>query len=135
MASTARKAALAATVVEAATVVWLCSDAVSYVIGHAIVVDGGQSLDATLDTTYVLPGLLRDLVQSNHEQRRLQQETIDSQRKVIQELSTPVIPISDSILIMPLIGTIDSVRAQQIKVAMLEAISRHRARCMIIGIT
>jgi anti-anti-sigma factor len=92
-------------------------------------------VDATIDTTYVLPGLLRDFVQSSREQRRLQQATIASQRKIIQELSTPIIPISDSVLIMPLIGTIDSARAQQIMVAMLEAISRHGARYMIIDIT
>ena len=92
-------------------------------------------VEATLDTTYVLPGLLRDLVQSSREQRRLQQATITSQRKIIQELSTPIIPISDSVLIMPLIGTIDSARAQQIMAAMLEAINRHRARYMIIDIT
>lgn len=28
----------------AATVVWLCSDAAAYVIGHALVIDGGQTL-------------------------------------------------------------------------------------------
>jgi NAD(P)-dependent dehydrogenase (short-subunit alcohol dehydrogenase family) len=27
----------------AATVVWLCSDAAAFVIGHAMVVDGGQT--------------------------------------------------------------------------------------------
>ena len=28
----------------AATVVWLCSDAAAFVIGHAMVVDGGQTV-------------------------------------------------------------------------------------------
>jgi NAD(P)-dependent dehydrogenase (short-subunit alcohol dehydrogenase family) len=28
----------------AATVVWLCSDAASFVVGHAMVVDGGQTV-------------------------------------------------------------------------------------------
>jgi anti-anti-sigma factor len=92
-------------------------------------------VDATLDTTYLLPGLLRDLVHSSREQRRLQQAMIAAQRRIIQELSTPIIPISDSILIMPLIGAIDSARAQQIMAAMLEAISRHGAQYMIIDIT
>jgi rsbT co-antagonist protein RsbR len=36
---------------------------------------------------------------------------------------------------MPLIGAIDSARAQQIMAAMLEAISRHGAQYMIIDIT
>jgi NAD(P)-dependent dehydrogenase (short-subunit alcohol dehydrogenase family) len=28
----------------AATVVWLCSDAASFVVGHAMIVDGGQTV-------------------------------------------------------------------------------------------
>ncbi|HEY3227689.1 MAG TPA: substrate-binding domain-containing protein [Roseiflexaceae bacterium] len=92
-------------------------------------------VDATLDTTYLLPGLLRDFVASSRVQRRLQQETIATQRSLIQELSTPIIPISDSILIMPLIGSIDSARAQQVMEAMLEAIAQHGAQHMIIDIT
>jgi anti-anti-sigma regulatory factor len=100
-----------------------------------MLITAANLVNATLDTTYLLPGLLRDFVQSSREQRRQQQETIAAQRNIIQELSTPIIPISDSILIMPLIGTIDSARAQQIMVALLEAIGQHRARYMIIDIT
>jgi len=92
-------------------------------------------VDATLDTTYLLPGLLRDFVASSRAQRRLQQETIATQRGLIQELSTPIIPISDAILIMPLIGSIDSARAQQVMEAMLEAIGQYGAQYMIIDIT
>ena len=28
----------------ASTVVWLCSDAASFVVGHAMVIDGGQTV-------------------------------------------------------------------------------------------
>jgi NAD(P)-dependent dehydrogenase (short-subunit alcohol dehydrogenase family) len=35
----------------AAAVVWLCSDAASFVLGHALVIDGGQ-------TTWSLPSCL-----------------------------------------------------------------------------
>jgi anti-anti-sigma regulatory factor len=92
-------------------------------------------LEATLDTTYILPGLLRDLVESSRAQRRLQQETITAQRNLIQELSTPIIPISESILIMPLIGVIDNARAQQIMESLLVAISQRGAEYMLIDIT
>lgn len=92
-------------------------------------------VEATLDTTYLLPGLLRDLISSSKAQRMLQQRTIDMQRTIIRELSTPILPISDSILIMPLVGAIDSSRAQQIMDAILQGISRYKAQYMIIDIT
>jgi anti-anti-sigma factor len=92
-------------------------------------------VDATLDTTYVLPGLLHDLIASSRGQHELQAITIATQRSLIQELSTPIIPISEAILIMPLIGTIDSGRAQQIMESMLGAIAQHGARYLIVDIS
>jgi anti-anti-sigma factor len=92
-------------------------------------------VEATLDTVYLLPGLLRELVQANHTQRQTQQETIAAQRLLIRELSTPIIPISDDILIMPLIGAIDSRRAMQVMESILQAIVEHGAQFMIIDIT
>ncbi|MEO7912178.1 MAG: STAS domain-containing protein, partial [Roseiflexaceae bacterium] len=92
-------------------------------------------VDATLDTTFVLPRLLHELIASSHAQRQLQAATITAQRSLIQELSTPVIPISDAILIMPLIGAIDSGRAQHIMEAMLGAIAQHSARYLIVDIS
>jgi len=92
-------------------------------------------VDAMLETTSVMPGLLQDLMASSRAQRQLQAATISAQHRLIQELSTPVIPISDAILIMPLIGAIDSGRAQQIMEAMLEAIVQHSARYLIVDIS
>jgi ABC-type sugar transport system substrate-binding protein/anti-anti-sigma regulatory factor len=92
-------------------------------------------VDATLDTTSVLPGLLHDLMASSRVQRELQAATISAQHSLIQELSTPVIPISDAILIMPLVGAIDSSRAQQIMETMLGAIAQHAARYLIVDIS
>lgn len=92
-------------------------------------------VEATLDTVYLLPGLLRDLVQASQIQWQMQQETIAAQRLLIRELSTPIIPISDDILIMPLIGALDSVRATQVIESLLQTIVEHGARFMIIDIT
>jgi anti-anti-sigma factor len=92
-------------------------------------------VDATLDATLLLPGLLHDLIASSRAQRQLQAATIATQRSLIQELSTPIIPISEAILIMPLIGAIDSRRAQQIMEAMLEAIAQHGASYLIVDIS
>jgi ABC-type sugar transport system substrate-binding protein len=90
---------------------------------------------ATLDTTLMLPGLLHDLIESGRSQRRLQEATIAAQRVLIQELSTPILPIGDSILIMPLIGTFDSARAQQFMETMLAATAERNASHLIIDIT
>jgi DNA-binding response OmpR family regulator len=43
----------------------------------------------------------------------LQQEIIDVQRRRLAELSTPLIPITDRIMVMPLIGTMDAERARR----------------------
>lgn len=92
-------------------------------------------VEATLDTTYLLPGLLHELITMNRARHRLQEDMIAAQRSLIQELSTPVIPISDAILIVPLIGAIDSARAQRIMAALLHAIAQHDAQYLIIDIT
>jgi hypothetical protein len=60
----------------------------------------------------IVPKLIMALAESNLAQRRLQEVTIASQRDIIRELSTPIIPINNQVLVMPMIGTIDSLRAQ-----------------------
>ncbi len=75
----------------------------------------------------------RKLVEMEREQ--LQQEVIDAQREALKELSTPVIPVMDRILVMPLVGSIDSMRARDIMRALLEGISAHRAKFIILDVT
>jgi anti-anti-sigma regulatory factor len=65
----------------------------------------------------------------------LQDEIILAQQAALQELSTPLMAISDSAMVMPLVGAIDSNRAQQIIETLLEGVSSHRARVAIIDIT
>jgi rsbT co-antagonist protein RsbR len=69
------------------------------------------------------------------EQAALQQEVIEAQRQTLQEISTPVIPVMDRILVMPLIGNIDTMRARDIMRALLEGISEHRAKFVILDVT
>jgi rsbT co-antagonist protein RsbR len=51
------------------------------------------------------------------------------------ELSTPLIPISDEILVMPLIGTIDDKRAQRVMERLLHGVASYRARAVILDVT
>jgi rsbT co-antagonist protein RsbR len=48
------------------------------------------------------------------ERERLQQEVIEAQKQAMQELSTPVIPVMERIIVVPLIGSIDTMRARDI---------------------
>ncbi|WAS96439.1 PAS domain S-box protein [Nannocystis punicea] len=63
------------------------------------------------------------------------QQLLLAQARAIQELSTPLIPVTDEILVMPMIGTVDSMRAKQIMEAILRGIADTRARFVILDIT
>lgn len=53
----------------------------------------------------------------------------------IQELSTPVLPVHDKVLLLPLIGHLDSNRSQQLIEVLLSSVEQHRATAVIIDIT
>lgn len=63
------------------------------------------------------------------------EELIRSQASALNELSTPIIPITDHIVVMPLIGTMDEARAKQILDTLLEGVSARQARVAILDIT
>lgn len=61
-------------------------------------------------------------------------EALGRHQQAIRELSTPVIRVHDRVLLLPLVGAIDSHRAQQIMETVLLQIVEERARCMIMDI-
>jgi PAS domain-containing protein len=65
----------------------------------------------------------------------VQEETIRAQAAALAELSTPLIPINDQVVVMPLIGSLDSRRAQQVIETLLQGISANRAQVAILDIT
>jgi PAS domain S-box-containing protein len=65
----------------------------------------------------------------------LQQQIIEIQRATLSELSTPVIPLADGVIAMPLVGAIDSERARQVTQALLDGLSTSRAHTAILDIT
>lgn len=67
--------------------------------------------------------------------QREQQAVIAAQQEALLELSTPVIPILEHIIIMPLIGAIDTARARNIMRALLRAITEHKAQVVLVDIT
>ena len=76
-----------------------------------------------------------ELQQEITERERLQQEVIEAQRQALQELSTPIIPVMDRIIVMPLVGSIDTMRARDITRSLLAGIRAHRAKVVILDIT
>jgi rsbT co-antagonist protein RsbR len=72
---------------------------------------------------------------TNITRRRRAEETIIAQTAILHELSTPVIPLSDEVLVMPLIGSIDSRRAQQVLETLLESVAGSGAMTVILDIT
>ncbi|MBZ6378004.1 anti-anti-sigma factor [Pacificimonas flava] len=60
---------------------------------------------------------------------------IERQREEMMELSTPVVELWDKVLTLPLIGTLDSLRAQEVMESLLEAIVQYQAEVCIIDIT
>jgi anti-anti-sigma regulatory factor len=79
--------------------------------------------------------LLEEQEQMNLERERLQQDVIEAQQRAIKELSTPVIPITDQVIVMPLVGSIDTLRAKDVTRTLLAGISQHQAKVVILDIT
>lgn len=63
------------------------------------------------------------------------QEIVSSQRRAILELSTPVIQVWEGILVLPLIGTIDSPRTRQIMESLLTEVVETQAEYVILDLT
>ncbi len=69
------------------------------------------------------------------ERLHLKEEVIQAQADILAELSTPLIPITDAVMVMPMIGKIDARRAQQMLDALLSGVAANRARTVILDIT
>jgi rsbT co-antagonist protein RsbR len=62
-------------------------------------------------------------------------ELIKSQRKLVEYLSVPIIPVSPTVAVFPLIGAIDSYRMQTIEEKVLMDISRLKIHTLIIDLS
>jgi rsbT co-antagonist protein RsbR len=63
------------------------------------------------------------------------ERVIRQQQDAIRELSTPVLQVRERLLILPIIGVLDNLRAAQLTEQLLRGIRMHRARVVVIDIT
>lgn len=63
------------------------------------------------------------------------EQIIAQQQAAIRELSLPILQVRDQLLIIPLVGVIDSDRARQLIESLLSAIRDRRARGVVIDVT
>ncbi len=98
-----------------------------------------EQIDMDDDTcptvTFQIAPTTSTIEQELHTLRVQRQQALDAQHNALRELSTPLIPLTDGVVIMPLIGTIDSQRAQQVMETLLEGVARHQSRLVILDIT
>ncbi len=66
---------------------------------------------------------------------RIQREKISSSARALMEMSTPVTPIWDGILLLPLLGILDSARTQDVMDKTLHKISDTRAKVFVMDIS
>jgi anti-anti-sigma factor len=82
-------------------------------------------------------GIIRDererlaLIESLRQSNAEQQHTLEQLRQV----STPLIPVMEGILVMPIVGEIDGRRAGQIMETLLQGVTRAEADTIILDIT
>jgi PAS domain S-box-containing protein len=67
--------------------------------------------------------------------RREQELLVQRQRDEILELSTPVIQVWDKVLVLPIIGVLDSLRASRLTESLLERIADNLAEVVIIDVS
>jgi len=61
--------------------------------------------------------------------------TIEQQQIAIRELSTPIMEVWDDVLVLPIVGVLDTKRSMDIMNSLLSAIVSMQAKCIILDIT
>ncbi|WP_437971326.1 PAS domain-containing protein [Sorangium sp. So ce260] len=70
--------------------------------------------------------------------RQIESDLLASQSRLLETiaaLSTPVLPIDEGILVLPLVGHLDRARCRQLMTALLQGVERHDAEFVIIDLT
>jgi rsbT co-antagonist protein RsbR len=110
-------------------------------IEYSVFINGDEcffsgNLSAMSEDTVIL--VARDVTESKRavlRERALQEEIIRTQEAALAELSTPLVPITDDIVAMPLIGQLDERRMDRVMTALLDGVAAKGTRFAILDIT
>ena len=91
--------------------------------------DGFESFMALEKVAFFDVGIIVDVLVFERER------VIGRQQEAIRELSTPVLQVRDRLLILPIIGVIDTHRARLLTDNLLRAIRAKRARVVVVDVT
>lgn len=105
---------------------------VDYILSQSEQVDSAFISNVLKSVDAWVEPLIRQLV---NEYSGSWENIVSLQRVALQELSAPLIPVMDSITIMPLIGTIDTERAKLIMENLLDGVIKHNSEVVLIDIT
>jgi len=110
---------------------------VSYHRQHHFTAEEVRLIQALADQAAVAIGNTRLFRRTQAVMQELQ-ETTETQSQLlhlIQDLSTPVVPLTEGVLLMPLVGSIDSARGRQILERLLKVVEKEETQVVLLDIT
>lgn len=90
---------------------------------------GFERFNSLMKVAFFDIGVIMDVLIADREQ------TITLQQEAIRELSTPTLQVRDRLLILPIIGVLDTYRARQLTEGLLQAIRANRAKVVVMDVT
>ena len=107
-------------------------------LNHRVVVRGADELSRLAAAFNRMTEDLRAqrmAIEQQNDQLRQSLETQSQLFVTVQQLSTPILPVADGVIVLPLVGHIDAQRAQDMTEALLQGVAAQRARVAILDIT
>lgn len=119
----------------------LLDETIWYKITEYTLTDEGSYKEIELYPSLTTPSEnVREHIQTQEQQTIMQLEAMVENRtmelrKMIRELSSPVIPVLDGILVTPVMGRFDQERSDDFTETALQAIVEHKASMLILDVT
>lgn len=90
--------------------------------------------DDTMEALTSVANIIAQGIERRRAEERLA-ELLREREQTIEEVSTPVVPVLDGVLVVPLIGSLDTERTSRATRAVLQEVTRQGARICILDIT